>query len=112
MRWELFLLNQFIIDCREAHQKGTKFHYSWLLTLIEMEAWNSPRHQCVQFPPAQEPDFIAPIYGEMWHIGRKEDYKQKEYYILCLVGRNEFSSEKSVTHPYVGNSRFQFNYEI
>jgi hypothetical protein len=33
-----FLLNQFLIDCKEAHDKGKKFHYTWLLILIALSS--------------------------------------------------------------------------
>jgi hypothetical protein len=37
MNWETFFLNQFLIDYEEAQDKGTAFHYAWLLILIALE---------------------------------------------------------------------------
>jgi hypothetical protein len=31
MNWATFLVNQFLQDCIEAQEKGTKFHYAWLV---------------------------------------------------------------------------------
>jgi hypothetical protein len=42
MSWASFLLNQFLIDCMEAQDKGMEFHYSWLLLLITLAAWKEP----------------------------------------------------------------------
>jgi len=39
--WEAFLQNEFVEDCREAQEKGTLFHYAWLLILIALEAWRA-----------------------------------------------------------------------
>lgn len=37
--WPTFLQNEFVEDCREDQEKGTVFHYSWVLILIALEAW-------------------------------------------------------------------------
>jgi hypothetical protein len=42
MSWELFLLNQFLIDCTKSHDIGMEFHYSWLLIMIVFATWNEP----------------------------------------------------------------------
>jgi hypothetical protein len=39
----VYLLNLFLEDCRDAQDAGTKFHYSWLLILIALEAWEKPK---------------------------------------------------------------------
>jgi hypothetical protein len=36
MNWAMFLVNQFLIDCTEAQEKGMKFHYAWLIILIAL----------------------------------------------------------------------------
>jgi hypothetical protein len=38
MNWLTFLFNHFLMDYMEAQEKGTKFHYSWLLILIALTA--------------------------------------------------------------------------
>jgi hypothetical protein len=43
MSWEKFLMNQFLTDYREAWEKGTKFHYSWLLILIALVSWREQK---------------------------------------------------------------------
>jgi hypothetical protein len=37
--WEKYLMNQLEMDCREAHDQGYKFHFSWLLILNSFIAW-------------------------------------------------------------------------
>jgi hypothetical protein len=35
MSWAPYLSNLFQVDCKDAQDIGTKFHYSWLITLID-----------------------------------------------------------------------------
>jgi hypothetical protein len=42
MNWATFLVNQFLIDCIEAQEKGMEFHYAWLLILIALVGWKEP----------------------------------------------------------------------
>jgi hypothetical protein len=39
MNWEMFLVNQFLIDYKEGQDKGMEFHYTWLLILIALVSW-------------------------------------------------------------------------
>lgn len=39
--WVAFIQNEFVEDCREAQEKGTLFHYAWLLILIALESWRA-----------------------------------------------------------------------
>jgi hypothetical protein len=39
-----YLLNLFQVDCKDAQDLGTKFHYSWLLTLIAFMGWREPEY--------------------------------------------------------------------
>jgi hypothetical protein len=41
--WALYLLNQFFVDCRDAQDNGTEFHYSWIIILIDLEGWKEPK---------------------------------------------------------------------
>jgi hypothetical protein len=41
--WAPYLLNQFLIDYRDAQDNGTKFHYSWLLIPIALVGWQEPK---------------------------------------------------------------------
>jgi hypothetical protein len=50
--WAPYLLNQFLIDCHDAQDNGTEFHYSWLIILIALAGW-------------QEPKF-SDIFGQEW----------------------------------------------
>jgi hypothetical protein len=42
--WAPYLLNLFLDDCKDAQDLGTKFHYSWLITLIAFMGWKEPRY--------------------------------------------------------------------
>jgi hypothetical protein len=41
--WAPYLLNQFLVDCRDAQDNGTEFHYSWLIILIALAGWQEPK---------------------------------------------------------------------
>jgi hypothetical protein len=41
--WASYLLNQFLLDCRDAQDNGTEFHYSWLIILIALAGWQEPK---------------------------------------------------------------------
>jgi hypothetical protein len=42
--WAPYLLNLFMDDCKDAQDLGTKFHYSWLLMLIDIMGWKEPNY--------------------------------------------------------------------
>jgi hypothetical protein len=44
MSWASYLLNLFLDDCKDAQDLGTKFNYSWLITLITFMGWREPRY--------------------------------------------------------------------
>jgi hypothetical protein len=44
MSWAPYLSDLFQIDYRDAQEKGTKFHYSWLITLIAFMGWKELDH--------------------------------------------------------------------
>jgi hypothetical protein len=55
----MFLLNQFLIDYKEAQDKGMDFHYAWawLLILITLVAWRDPYN--TQFIGARQKPCLA-----------------------------------------------------
>jgi hypothetical protein len=44
MIWAPYLLKLFLDYCKDAQDLGTKFHYSWLVTLIAFMGWREPRY--------------------------------------------------------------------
>jgi hypothetical protein len=66
----MFLLNQFLIDCKEAQDKGMEFHYAWLLILIALVAWREPED--TQFLGAMKKPCLAARYVNLWHTVHKE----------------------------------------
>jgi hypothetical protein len=69
MNWETFLLNQFLIDCEEAQDKGTEFHYAWLLILIALSSWREPDD--TQFLGVKEKPCLAAWYQNLWYTTHK-----------------------------------------
>jgi hypothetical protein len=70
MNWETFLLNQFLIDCEEVQDKGTEFHYSWLLILIAvLSSWREPDDS--QFLGVKEKPCLAMWYQNLWYTTHK-----------------------------------------
>ena len=39
-----YLLKLFQVDCRDVQELGTKFHYSWMITLIAFMGWREPEY--------------------------------------------------------------------
>lgn len=44
MSWAYFLVEEFQMDCLDAQEKRSPFHYSWLLILIALMGWGEPTH--------------------------------------------------------------------
>jgi hypothetical protein len=42
--WAPYLLNLFQVDWKDAEYLGTKFHYSWILTLTSFMGWWEPEY--------------------------------------------------------------------
>jgi hypothetical protein len=42
--WDPYLLNLFLDDYKDDQDLGTKFHYSWLIILIEIMGWKEPNY--------------------------------------------------------------------
>jgi hypothetical protein len=69
MSWAPFLLNQFLIDCTEAQDKGMEFHYSWLLILIVFTVWNEPED--AQFLGLRGKSCLVAKYHNFWYTKNK-----------------------------------------
>ena len=51
LNWSHYLLNELLAYAEESHEKGSAFHYSWLLILISFVAWEEPtNYQGVDVP--------------------------------------------------------------
>ena len=51
INWLHYLINELFIDVQELQEKGTTFHYSWLLILISFVGWEELANcQGVYFP--------------------------------------------------------------
>jgi hypothetical protein len=69
MNWATFLVNQFLTDCIEAQEKGTKFHYAWLLILIALVGWKEPGYyQCMGTSSRGN---MVGWYANLWHTTNK-----------------------------------------
>jgi len=65
-----FLVNLFFIDCREAQEKGTKFHYAWLFILISLVAWREPKE--TEFLEGMQKSYLEARYVSLWHAVHKK----------------------------------------
>jgi hypothetical protein len=69
MNWVKFLLDQFFMDCEEAHDKGTNLHYTWLLILIAPSSWREL--DVTQFLGVTEKPCLATRYQNLWYTTHK-----------------------------------------
>jgi hypothetical protein len=69
MIWKPFLLNQFLIDYTEAHDKGMKFHYSWLLLLFALATWKEIED--AHFLGMRGKLWLAAKYRNLWYTMHK-----------------------------------------
>jgi hypothetical protein len=65
MNWVKYLVNQLELDCREAHDQGYEFHFSWLLILIVFIAWEMPKG--VTFPDTEPFEPLATKFSMLWY---------------------------------------------
>jgi hypothetical protein len=70
MYWATFLVNQLLMDSREAQDKGKLFHYAWLLILITLLSWREPKY--TQFLGVAKKPCLATIYVNLWNTTNKE----------------------------------------
>jgi hypothetical protein len=70
MNWVKFLVNQLLMDSKEAQDKGTKFHYTCLLILISLVSWRELKD--TQFLGVAKKPCLATRYVNLWHTTHKE----------------------------------------
>jgi hypothetical protein len=80
MNWEKFLVNQFLQDCTEAQEKGTEFHYTWLLILIALVRWKYISYYYHIRTSCHNP--LAARYSNLWHriIKRRHNDNNATFY--------------------------------
>jgi hypothetical protein len=74
MNWGEILLNQFWIDCEEAQDKGTEFHYSWILILIVLSSWRDMDD--TQFLGFREKPSLVASYQSLWYTTNKAQHME------------------------------------
>ena len=65
MNWAKYLVNQLEIDCREAQDQGHEFHFSWLLILIALVAWELP--EGATFPDLNPFKPLVVKFSTLWY---------------------------------------------
>jgi len=70
MNWSTFLVNPFFMDYWESQEKGTKFHYAWLLILIALTAWMEPEE--TKFLEGIHNTVLAMRYMSLWNTTHKD----------------------------------------
>jgi hypothetical protein len=85
--WPKFLLNPFLIDCREAQDKGMELHYAWMLILITLVAWRELKDTQF-FVPVKKP-CLAMCDVKLWHTTHKESQLDKNimFYVYKEVSQ-------------------------
>ena len=81
MNQATFLVNQFLTNCIEAQEKGTEFHYAWLLILIALVGWKEPfYYQCMRTTNIGN---MVPWYANLWHTPnkRRKTYNNVTFYV-------------------------------
>jgi hypothetical protein len=69
MNWATFFLNQFLIDCEGAQDKGTEFHYTWVLILIALSASREPND--MHFLGVKDKPCLSARYQNLWYTTHK-----------------------------------------
>jgi hypothetical protein len=69
LSWAPYLLNIFLEDCRDEHDYGIEFQYSWLLILTALVAWEEPKYSAFY---DRRGNCRETRYITLWH---KEDPK-------------------------------------
>jgi len=69
MNWVTFFVNQFLTDYKEAQDNGMKFHYAWLLILIELVSWRDPRE--TEFLEGMQELCLEARYVSSWNTTHK-----------------------------------------
>jgi hypothetical protein len=69
MNWATFLVNQFLTDCIEAQEKGTKIHFARLLILIALAGWQGPSYYNHMGKIGRGNMVVQ--YANLWHMQNK-----------------------------------------
>jgi hypothetical protein len=70
MNWVSYLINELEKDCREAHDQGYEFHFSWLLILIAFVSWEMPEGE--KFPKFEPSKPLAARFTTLWYTSDME----------------------------------------
>jgi hypothetical protein len=65
MNWVKYLVNQLELDCREAHDQGYEFHFSFLLVLIAFVSWEML--EGATFPDIESFEPLAAKFATLWY---------------------------------------------
>ena len=80
INWSTFLLNEFLEYFLEMQEKGTTFHYTWLLVCIALVGWKELEGS--QFFDRNIKSFKATRYTNLWfnfHNFRKTEGQQHKF---------------------------------
>ena len=81
-------MNELVVDVEELQEKGSPFHYSWLLLLISFVAWEeSPKYQGVDVPVQCQ----GARYQNIWFDKEKPEQQgdnNVEFYLQVKVAQH------------------------
>ena len=101
--WCLYLLNQFMDDCRATQESNQLFHYSWLLIIMAFVTWKDPNHS--QFVTLKG-ECRGVQYASLWahpylDMQKVSNYMFFTYYQqLCTVVANRSRITKNIIDMY------------
>jgi hypothetical protein len=88
--WAPYLLNQFLVDFRDAQDNGTEFHYSWMIILIALAGCQEPKFSVFL---DRKGKFYASRYESLWQA--KDNKTQQENNIVFAMLLEEIQQRKS-----------------
>lgn len=76
--WSKYLCNEFLENVHEAQEEGKKFHYAWILLLISLIGWNTPKG--TQFLEIEPQICEATNYATLWNSSDPVHIKENKIF--------------------------------
>jgi hypothetical protein len=80
--WAQYLLNQLLIDCRDAQDNETEFHYSWLIILIDLAGWKEPNFSSFL---DRKGKCYASRYESLWQAKDNKNQRENNKVFVMLL---------------------------
>jgi hypothetical protein len=80
--WAPYLLNQLLVDCRDAQDNGYEFHYSFLIILISLVGWQEPKFSA--FLDRKGKCYVA-RYESLWQAKENKNKQENKTIFVMLL---------------------------